>query len=89
MDGEALGLVHELGRGLEPVPVRLDHGLVEARRDGQDAQQQEHARRRRVVLDLLREPLLGDEAQLVVVPREGVDAVDDGVDRREQIPLVF
>lgn len=87
VDGEELGLAHELRGGVEAVAAA--QRPVEARRDREDAQQQERAHRRRVVPHLPREPLLRDEPQLVVVPREGVDAVDDDVDARQQRPVVF
>lgn len=50
--------------------------------------QEEDADRTVVPLQLLREQLLGDEAQLEILAREDVDGVDDLRQRREELPFV-
>lgn len=88
IQSQAAGPFHKEVDGLHLPSVPLGQRGREARRDAEDAEHEKYADGAVVAVQLLRQQLFRDEAELEVLAREDVDGVDDLRERREQGPLV-
>lgn len=87
--GQALCAFHEPIDSLLTVSIPSLDFPVEPGRDTQNAEKEEDTDGRRVLLNLLWEPLLVNETKLEVVRGKSIDTFFDDVDLWQKGPLVF